>query len=146
MVDSGYGNNTGNARDYGNTITAGDTSPSSLSSINIDRISLKNNFYRDVILTSPSLQVVVMKITDYIPREVHRKSDQLFYVKKGKLLIGYGTRTKELGESVLEKGDMLLIPRGTYHAVINIGDIPSKIVTIYSPPHHPPKKRQFYLR
>ena len=34
-------------------------------------------------------------------------------------------------------GDVIFVPAGTWHNVINAGNTPLKLYSIYAPPHHP---------
>lgn len=40
-------------------------------------------------------------------------------------------------EQRVNDNDAILIPAGTWHNVINTGNTPLKIYSIYAPPHHP---------
>lgn len=33
--------------------------------------------------------------------------------------------------------DAIIIPSGTWHNVINVGNVPLKVFSIYAPPQHP---------
>lgn len=34
-------------------------------------------------------------------------------------------------------GDAIFVPAGTWHNIINVGNSPLKLSSIYAPPHHP---------
>lgn len=110
--------------------------------MNLDRSVLENTYYRNVIQTTSNLQLVLMKVSDTIPMEVHRKSDQFIHLKTGKLLVKMGKKNGPYESHTLQKGDAIIIPKGTYHVITNLSKRPSKLSTIYSPPHHPPHRKQ----
>jgi mannose-6-phosphate isomerase-like protein (cupin superfamily) len=37
----------------------------------------------------------------------------------------------------LREGDAVFVPAGTWHNVINTGQYPLKVSSVYAPPHHP---------
>ncbi len=41
-------------------------------------------------------------------------------------------------DAEFKTGDLVLVPAGTEHNFVTEGEGPMKIVTTYSPPHHPP--------
>ncbi len=99
---------------------------------NIEKISVKNEYFRQVLYTAKNCQLVVMalKPTEEIGMEVH-KLDQFFRVEEG------------TGEAVLNDirtpisaGFAVLVPAGTNHNIINTGTVPLKLYTLYSPPNH----------
>ena len=99
---------------------------------NIEEIAVKNENFRQVLYTAKNCQLVIMalKPKEEIGMEVH-KLDQFFRVEEG------------TGEAVLEgvhtkisAGFAVLIPAGTYHNIINTGDAPMKLYTLYAPPNH----------
>ena len=99
---------------------------------NIEYITEKNKDFRRVIYTANHCQLVVMSLNpkEEIGEEIHNV-DQFFRIESG-----FGTLIMNGVESEFSDGYGLIIPAGTKHNVINIGNVPLKIYTIYSPPHH----------
>ena len=91
-----------------------------------------NESYRKVIFTGPHSQLVLMSLPpgSEIGIESH-PVDQFFYLVKGE-----GTATVGNEDYKLEKGDALCVPAGQPHNVVNTGDEPLKLFTIYSPAQH----------
>lgn len=94
----------------------------------------ENTDFRQVLLSAQHTQVVIMSIPpgEEIGMETHEKEDQVLYFVKGT------GKAKLGGEEVeIEAGDVVLVPSGTPHNFINTGEEALKIITAYSPPHHP---------
>jgi len=53
------------------------------------------------------------------------------------LVEGSGKVVLEGQAADFSKGDLVLVPAGTRHNFIAGDDSPMKIITTYSPPHHP---------
>lgn len=117
---------------------------SAISTINIRELTLKNELYRRVLTTTSNLQLVAMSIPPLggIPLERHSLNDQLFRVERGRMII-ITSKLKNLSNPsrhILKRGDVLIVPKGTYHVVKNPSEkIHLKMYTLYSPPHHPKK-------
>lgn len=94
----------------------------------------QNNYFREVLETGEKTQVVIMSIPvgGEIGMEVHENEDQVLY-----LLEGSGKAILNNEEESYEQGDIVLVRRGTQHNFVNTGDKDLKIITTYSPPHHP---------
>lgn len=100
----------------------------------IEKDTLENTFFRKVLFTAPHSQLVLMclKPGEEIGVETHTENDQFFRFEQGqgKVVIG--------GEEFLvTDGDVSIVPAGSEHNVINVGDTELKLYTIYSPAHHP---------
>ncbi len=95
----------------------------------------ENSNFRKVLFTGTRSQLVVMALLpgEEIGTEVHGEIDQLLYVVKGQGVAVFGN-VKE----ALAKGAVFCVPAGTTHNVINTGDEPLKLFTVYSPPQHAP--------
>ena len=103
---------------------------------NIEKKSLENEYFREVLFTGPHSQLVVMSIApgDDIGMETHKEVDQFFRVEAG-----IGRAILNGKEYDLENGSAVVIPAGTKHNIINRSKSePLKVYTIYSPPNHPP--------
>lgn len=102
--------------------------------VNIEKETEGNSDYRRVLYTTKNTQLVVMSIEpgDEIGNEVH-ELDQFIRVEEGK-----AQAILNNGEDVYELEDdfAIIIPSGTWHNVINTGDKPLKLYTLYSPPEH----------
>jgi mannose-6-phosphate isomerase-like protein (cupin superfamily) len=100
--------------------------------IDIETKTLQNKYFREVLYTSPNMQLVVMSVKDEIGMETHPNIDQFIRVEggKGKAIIGGR-------EFPIESKTAFTIPQKTPHNVINTGDGELKLYTIYAPPNHP---------
>lgn len=92
-----------------------------------------NTAFRHVLYTGKNLQLVVMSLKpgEDIGVETHATHDQFFRVENG------------MGEVVIDgvtqqvkSGTGIVVPAGTLHNLINTGDEPMKVYTIYGPPNH----------
>jgi mannose-6-phosphate isomerase-like protein (cupin superfamily) len=103
----------------------------------IEKETLKNNYFRKVLFTGKHSQVVVMSLKpgEEIGNEVHKKVDQFLRIEKGKakFILNNGKNRYIAGN-----GHAVLVPAGTWHNVINISNKKTKLYTIYSPPNHRP--------
>ncbi|MEM4336616.1 MAG: cupin domain-containing protein [Candidatus Woesearchaeota archaeon] len=105
---------------------------------NIEKETLKNNYFRRVLFTAKYSQLVVMclKPGEEIGNEVHHNVDQFFRIEGGEAKFVVDGRKKFIAKD----GDAVIIPAGTYHNVINNSKTKKlKLYTIYSPPNHPDK-------
>ncbi len=108
--------------------------------INIDRATKINPNYRTALWTGKYLQVTLMSIPvgGDVGLEMHPDTDQFLRIESGCALTVMGpckntlTIRKRVGDN-----DAIVVPAGTWHNVINIGNVPLKLYSIYAPPHHP---------
>jgi len=106
--------------------------------VSIEKKTLDNNYFRQVLFTGKYAQLVVMclQLGEEIGNEVHAKVDQFFRIEQGEAAFVFGGKEKH----VAKDGDAVIIPAGTYHNVINTSKTAKlKLYTIYSPPNHPDK-------
>jgi len=102
----------------------------------IEKQTLKNDYFRQVLFTGKHAQLVVMCLQpgEEIGNEVHDHVDQFFRVEEGEAkFILNGSE-----EHVVHASDAAIVPAGTYHNVINTSKTAKlKLYTVYSPPNHP---------
>ncbi|MFA5837519.1 MAG: cupin domain-containing protein [Bellilinea sp.] len=101
----------------------------------IEKITLRNEYFREVLFTGPHSQLVVMAIKpgDEIGQEIHNGNDQFFRIEAGK-----GKAVLAGKEYPLEDGMVVVVPAGVQHNIINTSaNEMLKLYTIYSPPQHP---------
>ena len=103
----------------------------------IEKQTLRNNYFREVLFTGKHAQLVVMCLQagEEIGNEVHENVDQFFRIEQGEAK--FVLNGKE--EHIAKDGDAVIVPAGTYHNVINVSNGQLKLYTIYSPPNHPDK-------
>lgn len=102
---------------------------------NIEKITLANTFFRQVLYTGKHAQLVVMSLRpgEDIGLEVHTHVDQFFRIEAG---VGKVVMNGE--EAEITDGDAFIVPAGTEHNVINTSaDESLQLYTVYSPPNHP---------
>lgn len=101
---------------------------------NIEELTLKNEFFRQVLFTGQHAQLVVMAIQpgEEIGMEVHPNVDQFFRLEQGTAKFIMNGE-----ETVIGNGEVAIVPAGTQHNVVNVGEGSLKLYTIYSPPNHP---------
>ena len=103
----------------------------------IEKTTLNNPFFRQVLFTGEHSQLVVMCIQpgDDIGNEVHGGTDQFFRIEEGEGKFVFD----ESDEHSVGTGDAVVVPAGTHHNVINTSSTKAlRLYTIYSPPNHPP--------
>ncbi|MEA4920878.1 MAG: cupin domain-containing protein [Clostridiaceae bacterium] len=108
--------------------------------INIDKATKQNNTYRTALWTGQHLQVTLMSINvgDDIGLEIHPSLDQFIRIEQGQGLAKMGKSKDNLEfQRRVADGYAVIIPAGTWHNVINTGNIPLKLYSIYAPPQHP---------
>ena len=107
-------------------------------SINIEKQTVANNRFRDVIHTTPQLQIALMSLNkgEIIPMEQHQNRTQFIRVESGKAAVTVGDEKLTLSD-----GDIVVIPADTDHEVRQLGDEPLKLYSIYAPPEHEDGKR-----
>jgi mannose-6-phosphate isomerase-like protein (cupin superfamily) len=99
----------------------------------IEDLTKDNTDFRRVLYTGKNMQLVVMTIKpgEEIGDEVHEDRDQFFRIEEGKgEVVIDGARTKVEGD------DAVIVPAGARHNLINTGDEPLLLYTLYAPPEH----------
>ena len=99
---------------------------------NIEDLAVRNDKFRQVLYTAKNCQLVLMalKPKEDIGMEIH-KLDQFFRVEAGSgEVVLDGVRTP------ISDGFAIVVPAGTQHNVLNTGDVPMKLYTLYAPPNH----------
>ena len=93
-----------------------------------------NEYFRQVLVTGENTQVVIMSLMsgEEIGEETHDKEDQVLLCLEGE-----GEVIIEGEKSSYKTGDVVLVKHGTKHNFVNTGSTSMKIITTYSPPHHP---------
>jgi mannose-6-phosphate isomerase-like protein (cupin superfamily) len=99
---------------------------------NIESIAVKNKDFRQVLYTARNCQLVIMalKPKEEIGMEVH-KLDQFFRVEEGT-----GEAVLDGVRTAISAGFAVVIPAGMNHNIINTGNVPMKLYTLYAPPNH----------
>jgi mannose-6-phosphate isomerase-like protein (cupin superfamily) len=100
---------------------------------NIEEATNSNADFRRVLYTGKNLQLVLMTLQpgDEIGEEVHEDRDQFFRIEDGR-----GTVYIDGAPNQVEDDFAVIVPAGARHNVVNTGDEPLKLYTIYGPPEH----------
>ena len=101
----------------------------------IEKKSLENKYFREVLFTAEHCQLVVMSLNpgEDIGKETHHGVDQFIRVEAG-----HGKSILNGEEHELHDGSAVVIPSGTEHNIVNLSDTaPLKLYTVYAPPEHP---------
>ncbi len=102
----------------------------------IEKLTEKNNYFRQVLYTGKYAQLVVMSLKpgEEIGNEVHKTVDQFFRIEEGEAKFVFNGSEEHL----VHDGEAVIVPAGTWHNVINTSSKePLKLYTVYSPPNHP---------
>ncbi|MDP3334664.1 MAG: cupin domain-containing protein [Methylococcaceae bacterium] len=99
---------------------------------NIEELAVNNDEFRQVLYTAKYCQLVLMALKpgEEIGAEVHTL-DQFFRVEEGS-----GEAVLNGVQTAIRDGFAVIVPAGTKHNIINIGTVPLKLYTLYSPPNH----------
>jgi mannose-6-phosphate isomerase-like protein (cupin superfamily) len=99
---------------------------------NIEKLTEENENFRKVLYTARHIQLVVMSLLPHedIGLEFHHL-DQFIRVESGD-----GKSILDGVESSLTDGSAVIVPAGVEHNIVNTGDTPMKLYTVYGPPNH----------
>ncbi|MGN0674182.1 MAG: cupin domain-containing protein, partial [Oscillospiraceae bacterium] len=107
---------------------------------NIEQVTKANLTYRTAFWTGNQLQVTVMSIPvgGDIGLEMHPHTEQFIRIENGCALAVMGKRKDFLNiRKKINNSYAVIIPAGTWHNIINIGNTPLKLYSIYAPVQHP---------
>ena len=107
---------------------------------NIRHASIINENFRTALWTGNELQLTLMSIPvgEDIGVEMHADVDQFIGIEHGFAKVYFGNRENALREmGNINENYAILIPAGTWHNIVNIGNRPLKLYSIYAPPQHP---------
>jgi mannose-6-phosphate isomerase-like protein (cupin superfamily) len=99
----------------------------------IETLTEENTDFRRVLYTGKNLQLVLMALQpgEEIGEEVHEDRDQFFRIEEGEgEVVIDGKRTP------VEEDHAIVVPAGARHNLINSGDEPLLLYTLYGPPEH----------
>ena len=108
--------------------------------LNIDAYTMSNDNFRTALWTGTYLQLTLMSIPvgGEIGLEQHPDLDQFLRIEDGTAQVLMGDTEDALTFiQTAEKDFAVFVPAGKWHNLINIGDKPLKLYSIYSPVEHP---------
>lgn len=108
--------------------------------VNIKRESVENTDFRFAVWTGEYLQMTLMCIPPHgeIGLENHVDTDQIIRVEQGAAVVMMGkNKCRHDYEKQLCTGDVVFVPAGTWHNIVNTGRAPLKVSSVYAPPKHP---------
>jgi predicted heme/steroid binding protein/mannose-6-phosphate isomerase-like protein (cupin superfamily) len=108
--------------------------------VNIKEATNQNNTFRTALWTGSYLQLTLMSIPvgDEIGLEIHPSLDQFIRIEEGQGLVMMGDTQYNLDFQRRVYDDFaFIIPAGKWHNLINTGNKPIKLYSIYAPPQHP---------
>ena len=100
---------------------------------NIEKATVENDFFRRVLYTGEHLQLVLMTLQpgEEIGEETHDDRDQFFRIEEGTGEIHIDGKKNSVADDFA-----VIVPAGALHKVVNTGDKPLRLYTIYGPPEH----------
>lgn len=108
--------------------------------INIEDYTLGNKDFRSTIWTGNNLQLTVMSIPvgGEVGLEMHGDIEQFLRIEEGEAEVLMGDSEDQL-TFVRQAGDddAIFVPSGKWHNIINKGNKPLKLYSIYAKPEHP---------
>lgn len=108
--------------------------------VNIQCSTQNNTNFRTVLWTGQNLQLTLMCIPvgGDIGVELHEDVDQFIRIVSGCALVKTGCNQDALPRQQQVDGNYaLMIPAGTWHNIVNVGNVPLKLYSVYAPPKHP---------
>ena len=99
----------------------------------IEELTTGNSNFRRVLYTGEHLQLVLISLEsgEEIGKEVHSGIDQFIRVEQGR-----GQAVINGVQHEIEDDAAVVIPAGARHNIVNTGDEPLKLYTVYGPPEH----------
>jgi mannose-6-phosphate isomerase-like protein (cupin superfamily) len=99
----------------------------------IEKLTTENEDFRRVLYTGKNIQLVLMSLKpgEEIGAEVHSDRDQFFRVETGE-----GEVRIDGNSSRIKDDDAIIVPAGARHNIVNTGNQPLRLYTLYAPPEH----------
>jgi len=123
----------------GNPVELKDYGPDPFT-VNIEEATSHNRNFRTALWTGEHLQLTLMSINvgEDIGVEMHPDVDQFIRIEEGRGIVLMGDNRDNF-EYQREVNDdyIIIIPAGKWHNLINTGNRPIKLYSIYAPPQHP---------
>lgn len=97
------------------------------------KLARENDFFQKEVFLDKRVQVVLMSLQpgEEIGMETHRADQATFFVDgKGQAIIDGAKQT-------VTDNHMIVIPQGAEHNIVNTGDEPLKLFSVYAPPAEP---------
>lgn len=108
--------------------------------LDIESYTKGNDDFRNTLWTGKNLQVTLMTIpvNGDVGLEQHTNIDQFLRIEEGKARIMMGDTEDNLNFIKEAEADYaVFVPAGKWHNLVNIGDKPLKLYSIYAPAEHP---------
>ena len=106
----------------------------------IEQATLDNTDFRRVLFTGRQTQLTVMRLApgEEIGTEMDDHLDQFLRIEQGQARVTFGPSADQIDEEHDVADDWaVIVPGGVWHNVVNTGDVPLKLYSLYSPPEHP---------
>lgn len=107
---------------------------------NINHAANMNPNFRATLWTGIDMQLTLMNIPicGEIGAEMHPNVEQFIRVESGCAKVYTGSCRNNLQELArVDSNYAILIPAGTWHNIVNVGNCPLKLYSLYAPPQHP---------
>lgn len=108
--------------------------------VDIEDLTLNNDDFRQAKWTGAHMQMTVMSIAvgGEIGLEVHDDHDQFLRIEAGNGTVYMGSAQDDLDfEKDVAADFAVFVSAGTWHNLVNTGDEPLKLYSIYAPGEHP---------
>ena len=106
---------------------------------NIDHAASMNENFRMALWTGTDMQLTLMSIPvgGEIGMEMHDDVEQLIRVESGRAKVYMGSTREDTREKATVDGNYaIIVPAGTWHNIVNVGNHPLKLYSVYAPPQH----------
>lgn len=107
--------------------------------LNIDDYTIANDNFRTALWTGDFFQVTLMSIPvgGEVGLEVHNDIEQFLRLEQGKGKVYMGDAEDNLSfVKDVEEDFAVFVPAGVWHNIVNTGDEPMKLYSIYAQPEH----------
>jgi len=108
--------------------------------INIEKATERNDAFRRTLWTGQFMQLTLMSLLpgEEIGLEIHPNVDQFIRIEEGRGMLMMGDhKDAPTLQQIVSDDSAFIIPASTWHNLINIGQDPLKLYSIYAPPQHP---------
>lgn len=107
--------------------------------VNIEDITKENDKFRVAKWTGDHMQLTLMSIPvgGEIGLEKHDGIDQFLRIEAGDAKVMMGREKDNLDQTFDAADDFIvMVPSGWWHNILNVGETPMKVYSLYAPPEH----------